>query len=169
MAVLTAVALPAAWFASLAGQAKTETKVQTAEPSKVDPGNRPASPARLADEFVRALAERELTQQLDLQLSPDHWDIRGSLDPEEQQRFERLLVRFTETRKPDFPINVTLMSPTELLPFKVIEVVTGAGASVVIDSGDRLHVGDSYQGWRLSAVESGKVVFVGRQRVEVAL
>jgi type III secretion protein D len=181
-AVLAAVTIPAAWFVSAAwGRAARSASAASAVPSmqavqavaQGAPDAAPppvrVSPQRLADEFTRALADRELKDRLELDLQPDHWEIRGSLDPDEQQRFERLLVRFNETRKPSFPIKVTLLSPAEMLPFKVVEVISGKGASVVTDDGERLQVGDTHMGWRLSSVEPGKVVFMGKQRVEIAL
>jgi type III secretion protein D len=182
-AVLVAMAIPAAWFVSTAwGRA---ARSASAGPSAAsEPGGAMVTetiatpraaqrtvvpPAALAEEFTRALAERELRDRLELNLQPGHWEIRGSLDADEQQRFERLLMRFNETRKPTFPIKVTLVSPSEMLPFKVVEVITGKGASIVTDDGERMQVGDSHMGWRLSAVESGRVVFVGKQRLEIAL
>jgi type III secretion protein D len=128
-----------------------------------------SSPVKLADDFARALGERELRDRLDLQLSPDQWEIRGSLDNDERQRFERFLVHFTETRRPSFPIKVSLVTPAELLPFTVVEAITGKSAGVVTSAGDRLQVGDALQGWKLVAVDTSKIVFQGRQRVEVPL
>ncbi|HEX3139070.1 MAG TPA: FHA domain-containing protein [Rhizobacter sp.] len=170
---LVAALLPAGWFASMAwGSVARLAQPGTAEliaqvPPPIADAN--PSPAKLAEEFTRALVERDLRDRLDLQLHPDHWEIRGSLDADERQRFERLLVRFTETRKPGFPIKVGLVTPAELLPFKVVEVITGKGAAIVMDSGERLQVGEAYQGWKLVSVDAAKVVFSGKQRVEVAL
>jgi type III secretion protein D len=175
-AAVAVLAIPAVWFVSTAWGRATRAvsaseAAMTSEPVASMPAftSRPASPAKLAEDFSRALAERELRDRLELRLLPGHWEIRGALDPEEQQRFERLLVRFTETRKPNFPIKVTLLTPAELLPFRVVEVISGKSPSVVTDDGERLQVGDTHQGWRLSTVEPGKVVFVGKQRVEISL
>lgn len=175
-ALMAAVAVPAVWLVSVAwgrvtsppspSAASAVASMQGGAPAEP---RRPLSPAKLAEEFTRSLAERELKERLELRLQPDLWEIRGSLDADEQQRFERLLMRFTETRKPSFPIKVTLLSPAELLPFKVVEAISGKSGSVVTDDGERLQVGDTHRGWRLSAVEPGKVVFIGKQRVEIAL
>lgn len=172
-AALVAALLPAGWLASMAWG----SMARLAQPgageviAQVPPPvpDAPLSPAKLAEEFTHALVERDLRDRLDLRLQPDHWEIRGSLDGDERQRLERLVVRFTETRKPGFPIKVSLVTPAELLPFKVVEVITGKGAAVVTDSGERLQVGEAYQGWKLVSVDASRVVFSGRQRVEVAL
>lgn len=173
--VLAIALLPvAAWFVSSAwGRVGQQLNgkvaagpVQAAASQAESPA---ASPAALAEEFVRGLKERELVDRLQLSLQEDRWEIRGSLDAEEQQRFERLLVRFFQNRQPAFPIQVTLLSPAELLPFKVVEAISGKGAGIVTDGGERIFVGDTVQGYRLSSVESGKVVFTGKQRVEVTL
>ena len=173
VAVAAATLLPSAWFVSSAwgrAAAKDAGAPTTIQAAGIEPlATRPASPEKLAEEFTRALAERELKDRLELSLKPDRWEVRGSLEPDEQQRFERLLVRFIETRKPEFAIHVNLVAPSDLLPFKIVEVITGKGAGVVTDGGERLQVGDSHQGWRLAAVEPGKLVFVGRQRVEIPL
>jgi type III secretion protein D len=181
-AMLAFVLLPAAvWFVSSAW-GRVEPRVAAAKPgvsqsaqsaiqlaASAAASSVPEPAAGLAEEFTHALAERNLTDRLDLELSASRWNIRGSLDAEEQQRLERLLVHFTEKHQPDFPINVTLVSPADLLPFKVVEVISGKGAGIVTDGGDRVYVGDTVQGYRLSAVDPGKVVFVGKRRVEVAL
>ncbi|WAC74577.1 hypothetical protein OU995_07685 [Roseateles sp. SL47] len=132
-------------------------------------GTSSVSAADLAEEFTHGLAERELVDKLDLTLKPDRWEIRGSLDAEEQRRFERLLVRFTEHRKPAFPIDVALVTPAELLPFKVVEIVSGKNAVIVTDGGARLSVGDTVEGYKLATVEPGKAVFSGKRRIEVLL
>lgn len=144
--------------ASVAAAAASASEARTALPAST-----------LAEEFTRGLAERELADKLDLSLDAERWDIRGSLNPEEQHRFERLLVRFMEDRKPEFVINVTLMTPAESLPFKVIEVISGKSAGIVTDAGERIPVGETVQGYRLTAVEAGKVVFTGKRRIEVVL
>jgi type III secretion protein D len=168
---LCALGIPAAWFATTAWGKVQQLAAQeeSAAQAAVEVPEVPVSPAKLAEEFTRALAERELKERLDLQLDAQQWEIRGSLDADERQRFERLLVRFTESRKPAFPIKVSLVSPAELLPFKVVEVISGKGASIVTDAGERVHVGDVHQGWKLLSVDAGKVAFQGRQRVEVVL
>ncbi|WP_143073946.1 FHA domain-containing protein [Roseateles sp. YR242] len=127
------------------------------------------SSAELAEEFTHGLAERELTDRLDLKFDEDRWSIRGSLDPEEQQRFERFLMRFMDQRKPEFGIEVALLPLAELLPFKVIEIINGKEATVVTDAGDRIAVGDVVQGYRLASVEVGKAIFTGKRRIEVTL
>lgn len=178
MAVFAAIALPTTWVVSTAwgsvdgvaraGQpvlATREEGLQVLSPA----AESTSSPAKLAEEFTRALGERELKDRLELQLEPDLWQISGSLEPEERLRLERLLVRFIETRSPDFPIEVKLVSPAELLPFKVVELVTGKTAFIVTDSGERLQIGDVHQGWRLVALDAGKATFDGKQRVEIAL
>jgi type III secretion protein D len=173
---LVATLLPIAWFMSMAWGSASDRPpqnalagTQTRETAPVESRMAPASPAKLAEEFTKALVERDLRDRLDLQFQPTRWEIRGSLDADERQRFERFLVRFTETHKPTFLIKVSLVTPAELLPFGVVEVITGKGAAIVTDSGERLMVGDSLQGWKLLSVDSGKVIFSGRQRVEVSL
>lgn len=176
-AALVATLLPVAWFMSMAwgsAPARPSEPTQAGTPAipralTAGSSDAQASPANLAEAFTRALVERDLRDRLDLQFQPTRWEIRGSLDADERQRFERFLVRFTETHKPTFLIKVSLVTPAELLPFTVVEVITGKGAAIVTDGGERLLVGDSYQGWKLVSVDAGKVVFSGRQRVEVSL
>jgi type III secretion protein D len=166
---LALVPLASWWVSSAWGRAEQRPQGArvAAEPASETRTALPAS--TLAEEFTRGLAERDLADKLDLSLSAERWDIRGSLDAEEQLRFERLLVRLMEERKPEFPINVTLMTPAELLPFKVIEVIGGKSAGIVTDAGERIAVGETVQGYRLHAVEGSKAVFTGKRRIEVVL
>lgn len=169
--VLAVALVPlAAWLVSSAwGRAEQRPPGVAAAAAAASEPRTGLSASTLAEEFTRGLAERELADKLDLSLGAERWDIRGSLDAEEQHRFERLLVRFMDDRKPEFLINVTLMTPAESLPFKVIEVIGGKAAGIVTDTGERVAVGETVQGYRLAAVEAGKAVFTGKRRIEVAL
>jgi type III secretion protein D len=129
---------------------------------------KPAAPSALADIFRRKLAERELTERIDLDLGERQWKIRASLDTDEQGRLQRLLKSFRQTYHPDFPIDLALVAPRDLLPFKIVEVTFGKNANVVTDSGRRLYVGDVADGYRLAEVNPSRLVFSGLHRIEVA-
>jgi type III secretion protein D len=122
----------------------------------------------LLAELKRQMGEQDLLQRVDFDFSADRLEMRANLDREEQERFERLLKKFDKTFHPKFEIVARIVPLKDLLPFKVVEATTGKGANVVTDSGDRLFVGDTLKGYRLAAVEPGKVTFTGRRHIEVA-
>jgi type III secretion protein D len=130
-------------------------------------GGRTPSDEELIGELKRQMGERDLLQRVDFDFSGGRLEMRGNMDTEEQERFERLLKKFDKTFHPKFEIVARIVPLKDLLPFKIVEVTTGKGANVVTDSGQRLFLGDSLKGYRLAAVESGKVTFSGKRRIEV--
>lgn len=124
--------------------------------------------AELQRLFTRQLADRSLLDKLEVVFERNAWRVQGSLDEEERGRLERMVQAFERKYAPPVKVVATIVPWSELLPFRVVQVTSGKGANVVLDSGQRLYVGDSVQAWRLVAVEPGKVVFDGKRRVEVA-
>lgn len=53
------------------------------------------------------------------------------------------------------------------IPFKILQIVSGPNGHVVLETGDRLFVGDEIDGLRLVLIDNSKVVFDGEQRYEV--
>ena len=115
----------------------------------------------------RMLRDAELDTRLQLSESAGAWQLRGAIDDEERLRAGRVIARL-HRQVPDAP-SVTLrqVSQAELLPFKVDSVMSGPSANVTIGKGRRLYVGDEFGGWKLVAIDAGKVVFQGQRRVEI--
>jgi hypothetical protein len=94
-------------------------------------------------------------------------ELTGELEPAELARLERLSRRFAAQNGLGAGI-AFLVEPAESdVPFVVRQVVGGAAPFVVLDSGERLGVGQSAEGYTLVAVEKSRLVFQGRRRVTV--
>jgi hypothetical protein len=133
-----------------------------------DDKGRPKSREKLAEALKRMLAERELLDRLDMNFDDDVWELRGSLDVDEQGRLERTLAAFNRTYQPPFGIRASVVPVRDMLPFKIVQVTTGKYGSVVTDSGQRLFVGDVLEGYKLVAIDRNKLVFTGKMRIEFA-
>jgi type III secretion protein D len=125
-------------------------------------------PAELERVFRRQLADRELIDKVELDLGARAWIVRGSLDADDQAMLDRMVRTFGQKFGTAVPIEVSIVPLADLLPFRVVQVTSGKTANVVIDSGERLFVGDTVKGYRLQSVEPNRVVFAGRRRIDLA-
>ncbi|MGH8808705.1 MAG: hypothetical protein ACREX0_12585, partial [Noviherbaspirillum sp.] len=128
---------------------------------------RPLTQDELQKAFRKRLEDADLLKRFDLTMQSHQWTMQAALDDEEAARFERILATFVKTHKIAFPIHARVGSAESMLPFKIRQVVSGANASVVVDDGDRLYIGDEYHGVRLMAVQANKLVFAGKRKIEV--
>jgi type III secretion protein D len=131
-----------------------------------------AKPAGLTPEQLRAafrkrLAEVDLLKRFDLNLRDGAWTMRAALDDEEAARFERTLTSFVAQHKVTFPVTANVGNAEQMLPFKIRQVISGANASVVTVDGNRLYVGDEYQGVRLVSIHGSRLTFMGKRKIEV--
>ncbi|HEX6705249.1 MAG TPA: FHA domain-containing protein [Albitalea sp.] len=131
------------------------------------------SAARISDAdlqriFRQQLADRSILEKLDVDFGANVWSVTGALDDEERARLERMVTAFKTKYAPPTPIKITIVPWSEMLPFRVVQITSGKTASVLLDTGERLFVGDTAREYRLVAVEPGKAVFQGKRRIEVA-
>jgi type III secretion protein D len=129
-------------------------------------------PAALSQEelrmaFRQRLDEVGLLKSFDLHLRDNDWNMKAALDDEEAARFERTLASFVAQHKITFPVTAKVGNAEHMLPFKIRQVISGANASVVTLDGNRLYVGDVYQGTRLVAVNGSRLTFMGKRKIEV--
>ena len=122
----------------------------------------------LARQLSRYLADRDLLDKVEIETSVERWEIRGSLDAEDSARLERVLRSFEQRYEPVAPISASVVPVAELLPFRVVQVAGGKAPNVVLEDGKRMYVGDTVEGYRLMSVDSKKLVFAGKRRIEVA-
>jgi type III secretion protein D len=117
--------------------------------------------------FRKRLADVDLLKRFDLNLRDNAWTMQAALDDEEAARFERTLASFVAQHKITFPIQAKVGNAEHMLPFKIRQVISGANASVVTLDGNRLYVGDEYQGMRLVAIHGSRLTFMGKRKIEV--
>lgn len=125
------------------------------------------TPEELRTAFRKRLAEVDLLKRFDLKLRDNSWTMQAVLDDEEAARFERVMAAFVSQHRITFPINARIGNAEHMLPFKITQVISGANASVVTADGNRLYIGDEYQGLRLVAVSGSRVTFMGKRKIEV--
>ncbi|MBB5391356.1 MULTISPECIES: FHA domain-containing protein [unclassified Herbaspirillum] len=116
----------------------------------------------------KRLAEVDLLHRVMLEVDRREWTIRGALSEDDADRLQRMLTTFSKTYVIDFPINVKIGSPESMLPFRIIQVITGNDPSIVTDDGRRLYVGDEYRGMRLAAVAGNQLKFTGKHALNVS-
>jgi type III secretion protein D len=121
----------------------------------------------LAKMLENRLIALELNQHIDYQYNPDGWILRVSLDEEERMRLERAITNFNRDHQPKFAITVQNIEKTHRLGIEISQVILGKIAGVVTKTGERLYVGDEYNGYRLISVAQNKVVFDGPEKVEI--
>jgi type III secretion protein D len=146
-------------------QKPAQPLLQAAAPAATAPA-RP-SQEELKTRFTQRLREAELLAQLELELEGEAWLVKGNLGPDEAQRLERVIVGFIQQQRPGVGIQTRILAAEELLPFRIREIRGGSAAAIVTDDGRRLYVGDSASGYTLARVESNRVIFTGKRRIEV--
>lgn len=123
--------------------------------------------SELRKAFRKRLADADLLRKFDLTLQDEQWSMQASLDDEEAARFERILVTFFKTYDIAIPVHAVIGNGEAMLPFKILQVVSGRDASVVTKDGERLYVGDELRGVRLLAIRGSHLTFAGKRRIEV--
>lgn len=126
------------------------------------------TPDELRAAFRKRLADVDLLKSFDLNLQDNSWTMQAALDDEEAARFERTLASFVAQHKITFPVTAKVGNAEHMLPFKIRQVISGANASVVTLDGNRLYVGDEYQGTRLVAIKGSRLTFMGKRKIEVS-
>jgi hypothetical protein len=134
------------------------------------------NPQRIQQNFSRRelaamlesrLIALDLNQHIDYQYNPDGWVLRVSLDEDERMRLERAIQQFNQEQQPKFAISVQNIEKNHRLGIEISQVILGKIAGVVTKTGERLYVGDEYNGYRLISVAQNKVVFDGPEKVEI--
>jgi type III secretion protein D len=115
------------------------------------------------------LMELQLKKFVDVKYSVEGWDIEGNMDDEDRLRLDRAVEAFNAQYKPRFPINVRILSLTNFLPFKINQIITGKLAGVITQDGQRLFIGDTVDGYRLTSVQGNTASFDGKRKIDITL
>jgi len=163
---LTLVAMGSAAYAITNRQpAPPAAKVQQ-EAASPAPA-RALSQEQLRQALRKRLAEVDLLNRFDLQLSDSRWTMQAVLDEDEADRFRRMLAGFVAQHGITFPVEAKVGNAELMLPFRIQQVISGSNASIVTDDGRRLYVGDEYRGMRLAAIGANQLTFTGKRKLEV--
>ncbi|MEN2395517.1 FHA domain-containing protein [Pseudomonas halotolerans] len=153
-----------AWaFTSQPTQAVVHSPAQQLKRPKVTLENVEA----VRQELDRMLQERDLGAGVRVEAQNDRLVLVGELPRQRLAVVERLIERFND--RYDTPVAITANVKEHLtqLPFQIAQIVGGKRGHVVTSDGRRLFLGDQIDGLRLTAIDSGKVIFEGDQRYEV--
>ncbi|MDW6001963.1 FHA domain-containing protein [Vibrio mangrovi] len=142
-----------------AQQAWVSTK--SAPQEKLDSG------PELRVQLQKMLTERELDKAVSVRIHGDTVQLSGSLSPEQRDRLERMVIRFHEQFETGFQLDNQITSLSAQLPFRIVQITSGAMGSVVTSDGTRLFIGDELDGVRLVSIEPDKVTFKGKHNYEV--
>ncbi|NDL63388.1 FHA domain-containing protein [Acerihabitans arboris] len=117
--------------------------------------------------LLAMLRDRGLTPAVRIDMDKNKLILYGSLDKEQQALLARMLLRFRAqyTLVPKLVNNTRPRETT--LPFRIVQITSGARANVVTDKGDRLFIGDEVDQLRLVAITANEIVFNGRDEIKV--
>lgn len=126
-----------------------------------------ASPFEVRQQLLKMLSERELSPRISLQVINGQVALSGDVSQDEVELVARMLSRFGEQFDSAVPVISRVSARDVNLPFKIVQIVSGPNAHVVLEEGGRLFIGDEVDGLRLVLIDNSKVVFDGQQRYEV--
>ncbi len=142
--------------------------LEAAAPASSPLANKPGL-NELQARFTDQLKTAGLWGSLKADFGDSQWTLEAHLGPKDERHLGRVIAAFWQEHTPSVSIRATVKSIEELLPFRVQEVHGGATASVVTSDGQRLYVGDSLSGYRLTRVDEHSVTFTGKRKIEVPL
>lgn len=114
------------------------------------------------------LKEREMTEQVLLAVSARQVTLNGEVSAEQVALITRMLERFDASFETAVVIVNKVRALNLELPFKIVQIIGGSKAHVVLVDGRRLFFGDEVDGLRLTAIDNHRLVFEGKRRYEVS-
>ena len=78
-----------------------------------------------------------------------------------------MLARFSAQFDTTVPIINQVQALSSDLPFRIVQIIGGQKAHVVLADGRRLFFGDEIDGLRLTVIDNHRLLFEGKQRYEV--
>lgn len=137
--------------ASLKEVKKTESKITNEE---------------LLNKYKKMLKEREIIG-LNIETNEDQWTITGDLKPYFYEKLSRMNFRFN--KKYDNPVKImnNTQKIEQSLPFDISTVVSGPMGHVKVSDGYKLYVGNEYKGFKLVGITKDKIMFSGKNTIEV--
>lgn len=164
IATLTVLLLAMAGLAML-----PSSKVQPAVPPSSSVGDRRplATTHQVHQQLLKMLIERELGNHLRLEVAADQITLRGDVTQEALALVSRMLERFEAQFETSISIINKAQEISTALPFRIVQVIGGKRAHVVLADGRRLFFGDEADGVRLTAIDNHRLLFEGKQLYEV--
>ena len=137
------------------------------KPSPASNKRQLATTAQVHQQLLKMLIERDLGNTVRLQVAADRITLGGEVGQDSLALVSRMLERFEVQFETPVAIVNQVQQTSTVLPFRIVQIIGGPKAHVVLADGRRLFFGDEVQGLRLTAIDNRRVLFEGRQRHEV--
>ena len=137
------------------------------QPSPASNKRQLATTAQVHQQLLKMLIERDLGNTVRLQVAADRITLDGVVGQDSLALVSRMLERFEVQFETPVTIVNQVQQTSTVLPFRIVQIIGGQKAHVVLADGRRLFFGDEVQGLRLTAIDNRRVLFEGRQRHEV--
>ena len=137
------------------------------QPSPASNKRQLATTAQVHQQLLKMLIERDLGNTVRLQVAADRITLGGEVGQDSLALVSRMLERFEVQFETPVAIINQVQQASTVLPFRIVQIIGGPKAHVVLADGRRLFFGDEVQGLRLTAIDNRRVLFEGRQRHEV--
>ena len=137
------------------------------QPSPASNKRQLATTAQVHQQLLKMLIERDLGNTVRLQVAADRITLGGEVGQDSLALVSRMLERFEVQFETPVAIVNQVQQTSTVLPFRIVQIIGGPKAHVVLADGRRLFFGDEVQGLRLTAIDNRRVLFEGRQRYEV--
>ena len=152
---------------ALAWQPMGSVPVLTPQPSPASNKRQLETAAQVHQQLLKMLIERDLGNTVRLQVAADRITLGGDVGQDLLALVTRMLERFEVQFETPVTIVNQVQQTSTVLPFRIVQIIGGQKAHVVLADGRRLFFGDEVQGLRLTAIDNRRVLFEGRQRHEV--
>ena len=137
------------------------------QPSPASNKRQLVTTAQVHQQLLKMLIERDLGNTVRLQVAADRITLGGEVGQDSLALVSRMLERFEVQFETPVAIVNQVQQTSTVLPFRIVQIIGGPKAHVVLADGRRLFFGDEVQGLRLTAIDNRRVLFEGRQRHEV--
>lgn len=126
-----------------------------------------ATTHEVEQQLVSMLKEREIDERVQIDVSARQVSLSGEVSVEQLALMARMLDRFDTQFETSVLIVNKVRSLNPELPFKIVQIIGGQKAHVVLADGRRLFFGDEVDGLRLTVIDNHRLTFEGKQRYEV--
>ena len=127
-----------------------------------------ATTHQVHQQLLKMLIERDLDNAIRLQVVDEQIILGGDVGKDSLALVSRMLDRFEAQFETPVAIINQVQEISTALPFRIVQIIGGQKAHVVLADGRRLFFGDEAQGVRLTAIDNRRVLFEGAQRYEVS-
>ncbi|MDQ0083801.1 type III secretion protein D [Variovorax boronicumulans] len=123
---------------------------------------------QLRSDALGMLRDRQLEAVVQITTRAGYLFMEGELTSQERERFEESLLAMQRQFGATTEIEAKLTPLSAALPFGIQQVLMGRDSRIVLTNGREMYEGDLVAGFRLVAVRPGKLLFMGKRKVEIS-